>query len=337
MNYDGKIWLQKRPILLRSFLSTLLDLSPEQEEDVPQIINCIEQLYSTRNKLLILPMSFRQNLLAYSLSGRKLIMNMIGKTRPAGSCSFMKKWLANQAEEEIKFPDGLVRCVFDNEQVVGKRHVVMADNNTVPVSVITSKAYLEIDPQSKIQCQPELKPEAWLFGEPDESQSKMIELALEETNDYFRASRNDLVAARLEYVTNTQNVTEEGEYKDEIDAVVGMRRQKELVKVCEDCEAPNNLSYRLCRNCKGRLKKPEVNLEGAEGNSRLDPYSHINVRRQPNKIKMRVGEPEMINPSGFEHITIILGNIGKRAGISKYNDAGSREWLFLVMVLFIPS
>ena len=141
VNYDGQIWLQK-------------------------IIHCIEQLYSTGNKLLILPMSFQPNLLACSLSGSELIVNMIGKTRPAGSYSFMKKWLPNQAEE-IKFPDGLVWCVFDNEQVVGKRQVAMTDNNTVPVSVITSNAYLEIDPQSEIQCQPELKPEASLFGETD--------------------------------------------------------------------------------------------------------------------------------------------------------------------------
>ena len=84
----------------------------------------------------------------------------------------------------------------------------------------------------------------------DEIQSKVIEIALDETNNHFKAPQNDLVPARLEYVTNTQHVTEGGEYKDGIDAVVGMRRQMELVKVCEACEAPNDPSYRLCRNCR---------------------------------------------------------------------------------------
>ena len=40
---------------------------------------------------------------------------------------FLKDWLLENALDEIEFPKGLVRAVFENEQVVGKRYSVKAD------------------------------------------------------------------------------------------------------------------------------------------------------------------------------------------------------------------
>ena len=44
-----------------------------------------------------------------------------------------------------------IRVVFDNEQVIGKRYTVKVDNNTVPMSIITSHAYIVIDELSVLQ------------------------------------------------------------------------------------------------------------------------------------------------------------------------------------------
>ena len=59
-------------------------------------------------------------------------------------------------------PEGVVRIVFDNEQVIGKRYSVKVNMRNVPTSVITSHAYLKID-TCDIQTKSHLKPEHWLF------------------------------------------------------------------------------------------------------------------------------------------------------------------------------
>ena len=41
------------------------------------------------------------------------------------------------------------------------------------------------------------------------------------------------------------------------------------------------------------------------------------------------GEPDLINPNSFQSISQILRNLGRKAGIKRYDDTGKREWLFL--------
>ena len=143
-NYSAKSWLKERPEKLMSFLPAMWNLNSEEEFDAYEIASLIEQLYGCRNEKLALPISFRHILLTYNLS-----YNL----SPAGSFTFLKDWLLENALDEIEFPKGLVRAVFDNKQVVGKRYSVKTDCNAVPVSVITSFAYLCIDTSSNIQNQ----------------------------------------------------------------------------------------------------------------------------------------------------------------------------------------
>ena len=67
---------------------------------------------------------------------------------------------------EIEFPPGVVRTVFDDEQVVGKRYCVKADQSTVPSSVVSSSIYLSINKTSDIQNNESLRPVHWMF-QPD--------------------------------------------------------------------------------------------------------------------------------------------------------------------------
>jgi len=53
--------------------------------------------------------------------------------------------------------------VFDNEQVVGKRYVVGIENPHIPISIITSQAYLEMDDVDQIQTCYDLSPKHWMF------------------------------------------------------------------------------------------------------------------------------------------------------------------------------
>ena len=63
---------------------------------------------------------------------------------------------------EIPFPEGKVRAVFDNQQVIGKTYPVRRNNMDCPLSVITSFTYLSID-NAYLQFDFSLKPEKWFF------------------------------------------------------------------------------------------------------------------------------------------------------------------------------
>ena len=79
------------------------------------------------------------------------------ESRPAGSYVRLKNWPAEEAKEgvstkeKIESPGSVICCIFDNEQVVGKRYSVKTAKSAAPVSVITSHTYLSIDPESNLQ------------------------------------------------------------------------------------------------------------------------------------------------------------------------------------------
>ena len=50
---------------------------------------------------------------------------------PSGGHRSVTKWLNKAASTEIPFSPGIVRVVFDNEQVIGKRFRVKANQSPV--------------------------------------------------------------------------------------------------------------------------------------------------------------------------------------------------------------
>ena len=82
------------------------------------------------------------------------MVTLNGATKPAETYSYLSNWLSEQSKDELEFPEGVVRCLFDNEQVVGKRYSVKSDQNTVPMSVITSHACMVIDSDVTLQTCP---------------------------------------------------------------------------------------------------------------------------------------------------------------------------------------
>ena len=92
------------------------------------------------------------------------------------------------------------------------------------------------------------------------------------------------------------------------------------------CDAPNDCTFRVCRNCGDNLIKWEFTINSSSNIP--DPYSHFNIKENPNKIKVTVGEPELINPSEFKNISKVLRNLGRKLGIQKYNENSNRQWLF---------
>ena len=323
-NYKCKYWLNERPDELVNFLAEICKLNIEDEYSAFLINKCIEQIYSARHRRLVLPLAFKQNLLTYSLSNSKLLLNFNGKSTASGSYTYLKNWLSKQAGEELKVPNGIVRIVFDNEQVVGKRYVVKADCNTVPISVITSHAYLEVG-TSELQNRIDLKPTNWLFKKlPEKS---LLEYPSKYKN-YFRESRNNFINKRITVLISEQ-ISCNKAHTDSIDEVVNKRLEAILQKNCIECGAPNDPSYRSCRNCSGPLRAPAVNIDVPNKSTNYDPYSHFNFDVNKCNSTVQVGEPDMVNPNSFENIATIIENIGRRSGIAKYSEESNRQWLFL--------
>jgi hypothetical protein len=101
------------------------------------VAKAIEYIYVCRNSNLVLPLSFQENILIYSLSRSKTLVSYSGKLNPSGSYNYMAKWMSEQALDPIDVPMGVARSVFDNDQVIGKTYKVR-----VPMSVVTSHIYI---------------------------------------------------------------------------------------------------------------------------------------------------------------------------------------------------
>ena len=338
LRYNSLEWLKKRPIGLVRLLSRLCQISDEEllEEGKSSfmISKLIEIIYSTWNSKLQLPISFSENLLVYSQTHRKQLVHYNSCAGPAGSYSYLHKWILDQVADPIPYPTGLAKSVFDNEQVVGKTPSVKAENK-VPGSVITSHAYLSIDNGNNIQSNDvRLCPCVWFFKAPTDAQiDNFINVSPEETN-LFQMTRNAFISERLKIVCHEQNASESGDgYSDHVDTMVAQRKEAESEKICLTCGAANDVDYNTCRNeaCKEKLVKRKIDVSYLiSEKSPVKAYSHFSklVKVKENKISVCSREPDFLNPNSFVNICQMLRNLGLRAGIKKYNSR-SRHWLIL--------
>lgn len=188
LSYNADSWLADRPPELVHLIKSLCGNTCLSFK----VAKAIEYLYGCRNSKLVLPLSFQENILIYSLSRSKSLLSYSGKMNPSGSYEYMSNWKNDQAMLPPKFPDGVVRSVFD----IGKTYKIKAENK-VPMSAITSNIYISIDPKNEIQKEEKYSPNTWLFIyfnflSPAQENSFMYK-----DFSYFRMSRNAFIKERL--------------------------------------------------------------------------------------------------------------------------------------------
>lgn len=323
--YKPGEWLKDRPDYLVQLVKDLCGFSGEAEANQFgfEIAKIVELIYGCRNSKLVLPLSFQENILTYSCSHSKQLLSYNGRTAPAGSYDFLSKWMAEQSENVIRFPNGIVRSVFDNEQVIGKTYKVSAENK-VPSSIVTSHIYISIDPVSELQDQPQFAPNCWLFDEPNETQKHDYLNEKADNINLFRSTRDTFLNERLK-VVESENVHE----KDFIDNIIHEKLEVRQEKICVSCGAENEATSRKCTNCKGNLIKETVDFgHYISERKKVNPYSSFQFETRKNSLTVMTGEPDLLNPNSFNNISQILFNLGSRAGIKQYGG-NSREWLFL--------
>ena len=303
LSFDVDKWKNEHPQKLLTHLGQLCNLDDSSRSNF-LLAKLIEQIYKCRNSRLVLPLGFRENLVTYKLSNNALLSALNSSTKPCGSHTFLSTWLNKAAESEIKFPNGIVRVVFDNEQVIGKRYRVKADQALVPASVITSSAYLIIDDSNNMQFEDTYKPSDWMFKSVDESLIDSIIHSFESNNDIFRVTRNELLKERISDILKSQK-GEGSELFDCIDVLVNRRQEAEHFKICLQCNSKAPVTLRTCKVCKGKLVRLEVSTKECQ-QEKVNPYSHFKAKKKSNAIKVMVGEPDMLNPNSFENLSVIL-------------------------------
>ena len=87
----------------------------------------------------------------------------------------------------------------------------------------------------------------------------------------------------------------------------------------------------MYRNCGGKLQKQTLNFKDYQEDIGQNFNSYQSFESLPSKlpnIDCMTGEPEFLNPNGYNNIVQVLQSIGLRSGIKQYGEE-EREWLFV--------
>lgn len=146
-------WVQARNSVLTCAIKSLCHENAKPFERAV----ATDQLYSLVSPCFVSPLLFATNLLAYSVTRRKLALNINGKLHPAGGHSTVRNWLNSLTMTVPHFPSGDLLTAIDNDQVLIKKLTVRKDNRA-QISVLTSVCVAQISPYGTLQLELTLAP-----------------------------------------------------------------------------------------------------------------------------------------------------------------------------------
>lgn len=146
-------WVHARNSILASAVNALAN---EKTQPFQKAVS-VDQLYSLVQPSFISPLMFASNLLAYSVTRSKLVLNIYGKFHPAGGITTARTWLNNLTMDVPQVPAGDILVAIDNDQVLIKKWTVRKDNRA-QISVLTSVCVAPVHPDGTLQWDPTLSP-----------------------------------------------------------------------------------------------------------------------------------------------------------------------------------
>ena len=186
-------------------------------------------------------------MVSYKIANSPKLSAINCASKPSGGQTFLNQWLNKSAEAPLSVPSGLVRCIFDNNQVIGKRYRVKANKTSVPASVITSHACIMIDSNNHVQYQEKYQPSNWLYQGDSKAATNILD-SFHLHDDLFLATQNRFVESKI------QNITEElSSCSDPIDELVKEKEMMDSGKFCSSCQNTAPISDRVCKVCRGKL------------------------------------------------------------------------------------
>ena len=178
--------------------------------------------------------------------------NFLGSRSPGSRNTYISTWLSTQANDPLACPSGVVKAVFDNNQKIGKT-ILITGENTVLTSVMTSNIWINFSDNSAFQKQKHLSPTSWMWNDR-KAKSKELVMHLTEPGNNFRKARDAFLNACINEVYN-----EHKGGKDYTHAKLESDKHASTEKMCTSCGCENDVSYRICRNCQGKLIRPSSN------------------------------------------------------------------------------
>ena len=142
---DVRERVEERNAPLRAFLGGVAGTSHNRDYLVAK---AIESVYHLRNHRIVLPLSFSENLVAYSITNSKLATNM-NRVGGGGGYESIRRWLNTSAEKPLRDVKGDVAVAFDNDQVIGKSYHSRADNS-LNTSIITAVCVAEVEKDGQL-------------------------------------------------------------------------------------------------------------------------------------------------------------------------------------------
>ena len=146
-------WVHARNSILASAVNALAN---EKTQPFQKAVS-VDQLYSLVQPSFISPLMFASNLFAYSVTRRKLVLNMFGKFHPAGGITTAQTWLNNLNMDVRQVPGSDILVAIDNDQVLIKKWTVRKDNRA-QISVLTSVCVAPVHPDGTLQRDQSLSP-----------------------------------------------------------------------------------------------------------------------------------------------------------------------------------
>ena len=98
VNYKPSNWIKEEPLPLIKLLAKLTNNTINNDHGCLRITYLIEQLYLSRNEKQVLPLSFRHNILTYSFSHSRSLIDANNSFFPAGSNTYLTNWLTKNAK-----------------------------------------------------------------------------------------------------------------------------------------------------------------------------------------------------------------------------------------------
>ncbi|CAC5420400.1 unnamed protein product [Mytilus coruscus] len=202
---------------------------------------------------------------------KQLVVDLLGNTNPAGHYKTVTNWVKEQSSHPTELPSCDLMNVFDNEQVIGKTWSIKPKNK-IAISIITNKAFMELQSPESLQKKADLKPEKKLqlpkIKKDDKAenvnenetiqtsklQSLINEMIDQDTERYSKMETDHYeqlyycIDHAIDTVSKEQKQIERN-FQDFIDDQVKKDVQDENYIKCEHCGALNGKRKLICTNC----------------------------------------------------------------------------------------
>lgn len=171
----------------------------------------------------------------------------------------------------------------------------------------------------------------------------------------------------------SEQMTEGGRFKDDVDLRVEEINIRENSRVCPNCKTVLPKQKRKCVNkeCRVDLKAAERKLTGEDvlGMALLEPvkkylyrfkenevvmsvgdfdvqpelkkvheeslieWSHVPSNHQPGAVRISVSDPVFVNPNSHKTVTEVLRRVGQTARVTRYGFHGPNSWEWLTVTM----